>query len=631
MNYLLQILLVPAVAGAILYLFSRVKWVGRVIAPIASFIVLLMSLRLPVLISKGQLLEFSFPWLDLGKLFGAEGFEIGVWLRLANFSGYIALGIALFGFLIVLYSLPALADKLQESRYYAFVLWTIAGSLGAVLADNLIFFLICWEIVTLMLFLLVNLGRRTSAPAGAKCFVILGLADCAMLLGVILGWKASSPSTLLMREFHLAVGTPATYASFLLLMLGAIAKAGAMPLHSWIPTASEEAPTPVMAFLPASLDKLLGIYLLGRLCLDLFSLDSPMLLLLMIIGSLTIVCAVMMAMVQHNLKRLLSFHAVSQVGYMVLGIGTGTAVGVIGGLFHMLNNAIYKCCLFLGAGCVEKQTGTAELDDLGGLARAMPATFMCFLISALAISGVPPLNGFASKWLVYQGILQAQTKLSGIFLICAVFGSALTLASFVKATHSVFWSKLPEALRGRVKEAPLAMILPMAMLALLCVLFGVFAQLPVGGIFAPVLSEMGMDTASVSFGKTLGGINIGIWAPGTATILITFALALGFVIYLVGTGIRLRVDRGFIGGEVGYEEETRVSGTGFYETVRSLPGLRGLYRDATSGATDIYYIGGKIGTRLVESLRVLHTGVLPIYVGWLVLGLAVIIGLLVRL
>ena len=122
-------------------------------------------------------------------------------------------------------------------------------------------------------------------------------------------------------------------------------------------------------------------------------------------GVITIIAAVMMALVQHNYKRLLGFHAVSQVGYMILGFGMGSLIGIAAGLFHMINNAIYKGGLFLTAGAVEQQTGKEELEDLGGLSRAMPLTFIAALVFALSISGIPPFNGFASKWMIYQGII----------------------------------------------------------------------------------------------------------------------------------------------------------------------------------------------------------------------------------
>ena len=167
----------------------------------------------------------------------------------------------------------------------------------------------------------------------------------------------------------------------------------------------------------------------------------------MLIGVITIISAVMMALVQHNYKQLLGFHAVSQVGYMILGFGLGSAIGVAAGLFHMINNAIYKSGLFLSAGCIEYRTGKENIDDLGGLSKAMPVTFVASLIFAMSISGVPPFNGFASKWMIYQGIIDfgigsdLPNKLWILWLGLAVLGSALTLASFIKFIGGIFLSR----------------------------------------------------------------------------------------------------------------------------------------------------------------------------------------------
>ena len=190
-----------------------------------------------------------------------------------------------------------------------------------------------------------------AGDAAGKTFVVIGFSDCALLLGVLLLWQLTG--TLRMSAFDgVPVSGGVLTAAYLLLLTGALVKAGAMPGHTWIPKAAEGAPVSVMAYLPASLDKLLGIYLLARISLRMFALNDGLRLLLLVIGAVTIVLAVMMALVQHNLKKLLAFHAVSQVGYMVMGIGTGVPLGIAGGLFHMLNNALYKCCLFLGAGAV---------------------------------------------------------------------------------------------------------------------------------------------------------------------------------------------------------------------------------------------------------------------------------------
>ena len=344
---------------------------------------------------------------------------------------------------------------------------------------------------------------------------------------------------------------------------------------------------------------------------------------MMIVGGVTVLGAVMMAMVQHDLRKLLAFHAVSQVGYMVLGIGTGTLVGIVGGLFHMLNNAIYKNCLFLMAGSVRHRTGTTELERLGGLARAMPATFIAGAIAALAISGVPPLNGFASKWMVYQGVLATHSNLAPLLLIAAVFGSALTLASFVKVIHSVFLGRPSDDVAGLAPaRTPLLMVLPMVVLAVLCVVFGVFVQLPIGQWIAPSVSEVAPGLLPA--GETVS-YGLGVWEASQATVLLIVGLALGLVFYAIGHIGKARVTRPFVGGELLGTDDVRVPGTGFYETVRGLPFLRGMIRDAEEEAYDVYHLGGRYGGTLVQHLRNLHTGVLAVYVAWCVIGLAVVL------
>ena len=249
-----------------------------------------------------------------------------------------------------------------------------------------------------------------------------------------------------------------------------------------------------MAYVPAAVDKLLGIYFLARISIYLFALNGAMQLLLMTLGAVTILAAVMMAFVQSDYKRLLSYHAVSQAGYMILGIGTLNPIGIAGGLFHMLNNAVYKSCLFMTAGAVEKRTGTGELSKLGGLFRAMPVTGLCFVIAAAAISGIAPLNGFFSKELIYKGTLSTGYT---VFFIAAEIGSFLTLASFLKLGHAVFFGKRPEGLNS-VKEAPFSNLLPMAILAAVCIAFGFGAELPETWLLAPSLHALNLAAPVLS-------------------------------------------------------------------------------------------------------------------------------------
>jgi len=622
-SLLLLSITLPAALGLVCYLLpKRMGGAAGVIALPAAVATFLVCCLLTGM--KGA--AVNLPWLAIGD------FEVSLAMRVGALSGFVAAFVGLFGLVIACYSLPYMWGHRFQGRYYAFTLWALAGAIGATLADHLLFFLIAWEVVTLMLYLLVNLGREPAAKVGAKTFVLLGFADAALLLGIVFLWRLTGTMSI-SRIAAIGAGEvagktlPATAGlgalAFLLMLAGAVAKAGAMPLHTWVPSSAEAAPLPVMAFLPASLDKLLGIALLARVSLQFFVMTPTLGLVVMIIGAATVLGAVMMAMVQHDLRRLLAFHAVSQVGYMVLGIGTGTLVGVLGGLFHMLNNAVYKNCLFLMTGSVRRRTGTTELERLGGLARAMPATFIAGVVAALAISGVPPLNGFASKWMVYQGVLATRSSLAPLLLVAAVFGSALTLASFVKVLHSVFLGRPSADVEAAPRRrTPLLMSAPMLLLAALCVVFGVFVRLPVGQWLEPSVSEVA--PALLPAGQT-ATYDLGIWQASQATVLLLVGILLGLVFYGLGRIGKARVTRPFVGGELLGTDDVRVPGTGFYETVRGLPLLRGIFRDAEEQAYDVYHLGGRYGGTLVQHLRNLHTGVLAVYVAWCAIGLAAVL------
>jgi len=540
-----------------------------------------------------------------------------------NLASFVVLFIGLFSFLIVLYSLGYMKGKEKTKQYYAYILMTIGASIGAVVSNDLILFLAFWGFLGLTLYLLVNLGGEDAGDAAKKTLIIIGGSDVLMILGVaVIGFISK---TVMIHKVSIPLDSNLAILAFICLACGAFAKAGAMPLHTWIPACAPVAPTPIMAFLPASLDKLLGIYFLARLSLDLFVLkaNSSMSILLMGVGAVTIIGAVMMALVQHRMKDLLSYHAVSQVGYMVLGIGTANPIGIAGGLFHMLNNAIYKCCLFLTSGAVEHKTGTTELEKLGGLAKVMPITYITCLIAALSISGVPPFNGFVSKWMVYQGVVELSktgSKLWPLWLIAAIFGSALTLASFMKLLHAVFLGQ-----RSRIHNPQstihnpkigFSMKLPMLILAALCIIFGVFAyRIPIKHFIAP------------SIGRTIS--YPGLWTPTLATGLILVGIAVGALIYFLGNTKKGRVDEPFVGG-VAATEDMRVSGVEFYNTIKDIPIIGFLYKASEKGLFDIYKVGGGIAFFFTMLLRKLHNGILPTYLAWCLLGMAILFYILFR-
>jgi formate hydrogenlyase subunit 3/multisubunit Na+/H+ antiporter MnhD subunit len=593
MNILLYAIFVPIAASLLCFLFRGIaKWVALLISAIA-------------LVLAGTI------------FFGGETTSAFLNLRAYILSSGIFLAASFFTLLIVLYSFKFMEGRERLGEYYGYILITLGATAGAVFANEYIMLLLFWGILGITLYMLIGLGGPDASSAAKKTFIIVGGADALMILGIGLVWMITGTPQIGFRALPLNNIFPVL--AFLALAAGAFAKAGAIPFHSWIPDSAETAPTPVMAYLPAALDKLLGIYLLTRICVDIFVLkpNSAMSIFLLIIGSVTIIAAVMGALVQHNLKKLLSFHAVSQVGYMVLGIGTGVPVGIAGALFHMLNNSIYKCCLFLSGGSVEYETGTTELKQLGGLAKFMPLTFVSALVAALSISGVPPFNGFVSKWMVYQGVIELG-KTSPywiIWLIAAMFGSALTLASFMKIVHAAFLGQWSEV-TAKAREVHWTMWLPMIILAALCIIFGIFAYaLPLAFFILPSIK---------------GVVYTGFWRPGLATFLIILGLMIGLIIYWLGRVKAVTSKPAYVGGELLDEKLIKVSGVDFYDTIRNWGLLRVIYGTAERKFFDIYEIGSKITFGFSGILKWLHNGLLHTYLAWMFLGVVILLLILTR-
>ena len=471
---LLWIILLPALSAAVLLLIPKtVKIVRELFALISAAVSLFLGFSLFAV----KNLAWSAPWMGLG---------IKMELRLYQFSAFILLSLAGALFLLTLYSVAKMRDHPRVREYYVYIFLSASLAFGAVLADNFVPLVFFWEGLLITLYALISLGGKAAHRTATKAFMISGFCDFAMILGIGIVWSLSGTMTI--SEIGLKPEGPAALA-FILMMIGAIGKAGAMPFHTWIPDAAIDAPVTFMAYFPGAFEKLLGIYLLVRISFDIFKLEpgSGLSLLMMIIGAGTIVLAVMMALIQKDLKRLLSYHAVSQVGYMILGIGTALPIGIAGGIFHMINNAMYKSGLFLTAGSVEKQTGTTDMKKLGGLYRDMPVTALSFVVCAAAISGIWPLNGFVSKEMIFHGAVESG---SIIFAVAAWVGAIFTFASFLKAGHAVFFARRSEERApGKVKESPAAILIPILVLALLCIIFGVFNKLPLETFIQPVIDD----------------------------------------------------------------------------------------------------------------------------------------------
>ncbi len=506
--HLLLLILVTPVAGLLILALPetqrRLREALAILATMANLALAAMTF--------GRQATLDLPWLG-------SAFELSA--RVYHSASFVAIAAAGFGLLVTMFSIPFMHARSGHRLHYTLMMLSLGMVNGAVFANSLLVLLFFWEGLLGTTYGMIAIGGGQAHKTATKAFVISGVADLCLMMGV--GLVYMQAHTMTMTAVRLPLEGAAT-AAFILMMIGAIAKGGSMPFHSWIPDAAVDAPAPFMAFLPASIEKLLGIYFLARISLDLFILtpDSWVSTMMMTVGCITLILAVLMALVQKDYKRLLSFHAISQVGYMILGIGTALPVGIVGGLFHMINHAMYKSCLFLTGGAVEHQTGTTDLKALGGLGRAMPVTMICFLVAAASISGVPPFNGFFSKELVYDGALER----GSIFYLIAVAGSFFTAASFLKLGHAAFFGKRPDGLR-QVKEANGFMLVPMLTIAIGCVVFGLWNHLPIDNLILPMLPQAMLDHAH--------GHHFSGWPSNITLIAVSLAVMAGAIFnHIVG-------------------------------------------------------------------------------------------------
>jgi formate hydrogenlyase subunit 3/multisubunit Na+/H+ antiporter MnhD subunit len=605
MTQAIQIIAVPVMIGILLFLLPSAF---RLIKAFITIGVVLFTGYLAVGLFGAEDLVFSPEyWAEAEKYCS---------FSLDGLSKLILLFMSLLSLLVAVYSVSYKTAAAMRN-FHAWFLITLGFSYGAVLANNLLLFLICWGILGISLYRLIHGKDEKSSAAAKKTLVLIGASDGIMILGIAILWRVTG--TLNMDEIALPTSDLVRTIACLSLLVGSFTKAGAFPFHTWVPDYAESAPATSSAYLPASLDKLLGIYFLARITTQLFVMSDWIRFAMLSIGVVTIITAVMMALVQHNYKRLLGFHAVSQVGYMILGFGLGSMIGIAAGLFHMINNALYKGGLFLAAGAVEQQTGKEEIEDLGGLSRTMPLTFFATLIFALSISGIPPFNGFASKWMIYQGIIDfgqgtgLSSQLWIVWLGLAVLGSALTLASFIKFTGGIFLGRQLKA-GSKIKEVSPVMWVPMLILALICLGFGVFStKMVVPKLFMPV---------SGSFEYS------GTWASGTVSILVLVSMVLGLLIYLLGNIKNFRTSDSFVGGEK-IQDETSFSTLEFYKSLQEFKWLDLMYRRAKDGWFDLYELSRQFISWLGGIFSRLHTGVLHDYVLWVFAGVVILLLLLI--
>jgi len=496
--------LLEIVLGGVL---SRVAkgWLAFIAATLAFVATLAI---LPDFISGAAVTATSFNW-DVGTavIYHVDGLSIVFTL--------VGTGM---GAAILLYSIGYMAEEpAGVTRFYVLMLVFIAGLLVLVCAASLLLAYVAWELIGLCSYFLVAFWyqRQDAADGARKVLIITHLAGYGLLAAILTLYARTG--TFLWTDPRVA--TAFSGGIVLLMIVAAMAKSVMYPLHTWIPEAMN-APTPVSALLHSACYVKAGVYLVARM----YSIGQWHAAggnLLLLIACVTMFVGVVFALAQTDLKRLLAFHTVSQLGYIMAGLALGSGLGIAAGLYYMVSHALFKGTLFLCAGSVQHATGTRDLRKLGGLSAQMPVTTWVWLISAAAITGVPLTTGFVAKWLLFDAALEAHQPIVVIVAWCV---SVLTAFSFLKATVSAFYGEPSPELRGvAVHESPRTMQAGMLITGALCVVFGVVPQWLLQPVIAPAVRSMGFDwavqgtwlgvvTSSGTIGVTIGAATVVVFS-----------------------------------------------------------------------------------------------------------------------
>jgi multicomponent Na+:H+ antiporter subunit D len=402
-------------------------------------------------------------------------YELGGWptpfgidMRLDALATLLLLAVNIVGFAVSLYSVDYMRQFSASSYFYSLFLLMVTGMNGVVLAGDLFNLYVFLEVAAIASYSLVAFGCAHEELEASFKYVVLGSLSSALILtGVAMVYGITGTLNLTLIAVRIAesgMTTPLLLA-FGLFICGFSFKSALVPFHAWLPDAHPAAPAPVSAMLSGVLIKAIGIYVLARLAFNVFGITDNELSMLRWLGLLSMVVGGLLAVGQKDIKRLFAYSSISQVGFMVLGLGLGTPLGLVGGLYHLVNHALFKPLLFLNAGAVEYATGTRNLKHLGGLNRELPVTAATSLVGSMSIAGIPPFSGFWSKLII---VLACNESGFYGFAVAAVLVSIVTLAYQLKVQRMAFFASLPDTLKGLRREPPM-MALAMVLLAIGCI------------------------------------------------------------------------------------------------------------------------------------------------------------------
>jgi len=464
-----------SLAGAFLtsIVGKKLKWLPDLMGSLTTLILLGLSLITVRIVATQGILVYSV---------GSWKLPIGIALVLDGLTVFMLVTVNLMAFFIAIYSINYMERFTSKWKFYTLFLLMVAGMNGVVITGDMFNLFVFLEIASVASYALVAFGtERHELEAAFKYTVMSTVGSLFVLLGIV--FLYSYTSTLNMADMANILAQKSasniTIMVSVLFIMGFGLKAALVPFHAWLPDAHPSAPAPISAMLSGVLIKSLGVYTLCRVFYNIIGINSSLSLILMVLGTLSMVIGVFLAIGQWDFKRLLAYHSISQIGYVILGIGLGTPLGMIGGLFHLFNHSVFKSLLFLNSGAVEYATGTRDLQKMGGLMTKMPITGTTSLVASMSIAGIPPFNGFWSKLIIIIACVQAN-RLGYAFW--AVLASILTLASFMKVMKYAFFGKLREKW-NKVEEVPVFMKLAMVILALICVVGGLLLIFNINEVF----------------------------------------------------------------------------------------------------------------------------------------------------
>ena len=393
---------------------------------------------------------------------------IGIDMRLDDLATLLLLVVNVVGLAVALYSVDYMRRFTARSHFYGLFLLMVTGMNGVVLAGDLFNLYVFLEVAAIASYSLVAFGCAHEELEASFKYIVLGsLSSALILIGVALVYGITGTLNLAHIASRIAqtgMDAPLLLA-FGLFICGFSFKSALVPFHAWLPDAHPAAPAPVSAMLSGVLIKAIGIYVLARLAFNVFGISDNELSMLRWLGLLSMVVGGFLAAGQKDIKRLFAYSSISQVGFMVLGLGLGSPLGLVGALYHLVNHALFKSLLFLNAGAVEYATGTRDLNKLGGLNRKLPVTGATSLVGSMSIAGIPPFSGFWSKLIIVLACIEGGFYGFGA---AAVLVSIVTLAYQLKVQRMAFFASLPEALKGLRREPPM-MALAMVLLAVGCI------------------------------------------------------------------------------------------------------------------------------------------------------------------